>query len=259
MASWARIMACLAAVLGFWLSGPARAQELVASLSTHRVLIGSNYTGAQIAVFGSVEREGRSVGRADPYDIIVTVIGPRQQLVVREKSHHGLLWLNDAQRKFADAPSFLASMTNRTVGEMGNADDARRLQVGLRNRLLPLSSVAEADPELLRFVDALIRLKAQDKLYQEIERGVTFLTPSLFRSGIVLPPTAPTGNYEVFVELVSGAVSLARQQTSFEVVQIGFEQQVAWVARNWSMTYGLVTAIMALIFGWLATVIFRRD
>jgi hypothetical protein len=63
----------------------------------------------------------------------------------------------------------------------------------------------------------------------------------------------------VFVELVSGAVSLARQQTSFEVVQIGFEQQVAWVARNWSMTYGLVTAIMALIFGWLATVIFRRD
>jgi uncharacterized protein (TIGR02186 family) len=150
-------------------------------------------------------------------------------------------------------------MTNRTVGEMGNADDARRLQVGLRNRLLPPSSVAQADPELLRFVDALIRLKAQDKLYQEIERGVTFLTPSLFRSSIVLPATAPTGNYEVFVELVSGAVSLARQQTSFEVVQIGFEQQVAWVARNWSMTYGLVTAIMALIFGWLATVIFRRD
>ena len=263
MAGRALTTACLAAGLaaglGLCPAGPARAEELVASLSTHRVLIGSNYTGAQIAVFGSVEREGRSIGRADPYDIIVTVIGPRQQVVVREKSRHGPLWLNDAQRKFADAPGFLASMTNRTVGEMGSADDARRLQVGLRNRLLPASSMAQADPELLRFVDALIRIKAENKLYQEIERGVTFLTPSLFRSNIVLPATAPTGNYEVIVELASGSVSLARQQTSFEVVQIGFEQQVAWFARNWSMAYGLATAIIALIFGWLATVIFRRD
>jgi uncharacterized protein (TIGR02186 family) len=253
------LASALASGLLLWPALPARAEELVASLSTHRVLIGSNYTGAQIAVFGSVEREGRSVGRADPYDIIVTVIGPRRQVVVREKSQHGLLWLNDAQRKFADAPSFLASMTNRTMAEMGSAEDARRLQVGLRNRLLPTTSAAAADPGLLRFVDALIRLKTEDKLYQEIERGVTFLTPSLFRSNIVLPATAPTGNYEVVVELVSGSVSLARQQTSFEVVQIGFEQRVAWVARNWSLTYGLMTAVMALIFGWLATVIFRRD
>ena len=255
----ALITGLLAAGLALVWQPPARTEELVASLSTHRVLIGSNYTGAQIAVFGSVEREGRSVGRADPYDIIVTVIGPRRPIVVREKEQRGMLWLNDAQRKFPDAPTFLASMTNRTFGEMGNADDARRLQVGLRNRLLPAAAGAAPDAEALRFVDALIRLKEQDKLYQQIERGVTFLTPSLFRSNIVLPATAPTGNYEVLVELVSGSVSLARQQTSFEVVQIGFEQQVAWFARNWAMTYGLATAIMALIFGWLATVIFRRD
>ncbi len=52
---------------------------------------------------------------------------------------------------------------------------------------------------------------------------------------------------------------LTRQQTNFEVVQIGFEAQVANAARRWPLSYGLVTVLVALLFGWTATVIFRRD
>jgi hypothetical protein len=52
---------------------------------------------------------------------------------------------------------------------------------------------------------------------------------------------------------------LARQQTSFEVVQIGFEEQLALVARQASLAYGVFVVLFALLAGWLATVIFRRD
>lgn len=237
----------------------ARAEVLISSLSTHRVLIGSNYTGAQIAVFGSVEREGRTVARADPYDVVVTIIGPRRRLLVREKDKRGLFWLNSEQRRFADAPSFMATFTTRTIAEMGSEEDARRLGIGIKNKLMPGGAGLSYDPGEARFTDALIRLKGQDRLYSEMERGVTFLTPSLFRSRLDLPANAPTGNYEVTIELFVGQVQLARQQTSFEVVQIGFEQQVANFARSWSFAYGLATALMAIFFGWLATIVFRRD
>jgi uncharacterized protein (TIGR02186 family) len=259
MGMWCRFLSPMLAFGSFCVVQAAHAEVLISSLSTHRVLIGSNYTGAQLAVFGSVEREGRTVARADPYDVVVTVTGPRRHLLVREKDRRGLFWLNNEQRRFVDVPAFMATFTTRTIAEMGSEEDARRLGVGIKNKLLPGGAAMSFDPGEARFTDALIRLKAQDRLYSETERGVTFLTPSLFRAGLDLPANAPTGNYEVTIELFVGQVPLARQQTSFEVVQIGFEQQVANFARSWSLAYGLVTALTAILFGWLATIIFRRD
>ena len=59
--------------------------------------------------------------------------------------------------------------------------------------------------------------------------------------------------------LFSDNVMLSRAQTNFELVKSGFEQDVAAVAREWSILYGLVVAALALLFGWMASVIFRRD
>ena len=85
------------AIFGLWsllLAAPAAAETMVTSLSSHRVAITSNYTGTSIAVFGVIERDAQSISRASPYDIVVTVRGPRQTLVVREKEPAGILWLN---------------------------------------------------------------------------------------------------------------------------------------------------------------------
>ena len=68
---------------------PAQAETLITSLSNHRVLINSNYTGTQIAVFGAIERDAQTVARATGYDVVVTVRGPRQFLTVREKERLG--------------------------------------------------------------------------------------------------------------------------------------------------------------------------
>jgi hypothetical protein len=54
-------------------------------------------------------------------------------------------------------------------------------------------------------------------------------------------------------------VILARTQTHFELVKTGFEERVGVIARDWSLAYGLATAVIALFFGWLASTIFRRD
>jgi hypothetical protein len=40
---------------------------------------------------------------------------------------------------------------------------------------------------------------------------------------------------------------------------VGFEQFVATSARQNGFVYGLVTAVMALMTGWIASIVFRKD
>ena len=104
-----------------------------------------------------------------------------------------------------------------------------------------------------------MRLQRQRGLYREDTAAVTFLTPTLFRTGIPLPAEVPIGTYEVEIKLFSKGALVTRTETAFEIVKVGFEQFVATTARQNALAYGLVTAAMALLTGWLASIVFRRD
>ena len=52
---------------------------------------------------------------------------------------------------------------------------------------------------------------------------------------------------------------IARTTSAFEIVKVGFEQFVANAARDHGLLYGLATALMALMTGWFASVVFKRD
>jgi uncharacterized protein (TIGR02186 family) len=240
-------------------AGPAAAETLVTSLSNSRVLINSNYTGTSIAIFGAIGRDAQTVARATGYDAVVTVRGPSQYIVVREKERIGPVWINQEQQKFPVAPAYLSVLTSRPIDEMTSDQLRQRQKVGLRAIIDAPDFTNTREGADKPFRDALYRLKAQEGLYLEDPRGVTFLTPEIFRASIPLPATAPPGNYDVEVMLFADTVILARDITHFELVKSGFEQQVGELARDWSALYGLATASMAIFFGWLASVIFRRD
>jgi uncharacterized protein (TIGR02186 family) len=249
----------LIAALLLALAPAAAAETLITSLSRHRVTINSNYTGTSIAVFGSIERDAQTVSRASSYQVVVTVRGPQQNLVVREKDAVGPLWINREQQKFPTAPAYLAVFTSGPLAEFTTDTLRRRQKVGLEAIVFGpdfTNDRGEADEP---FRAALLRLKQREGLYLMDERGVTFLTPTIFRCEIPLPAIAPPGNYDVEVVLFADSVVLTRTQTSFELVKSGFEQQVGEVARDHSALYGLATGAFALLFGWLASVIFRRD
>jgi uncharacterized protein (TIGR02186 family) len=239
---------------------PAAAETLITSLSSHRVLITSNYTGTSIAVFGAIERDAQTVARATGYEVVVTVRGPRQHLVVRERERLGPVWINQEQQKFPTAPAYLAVLSSGPVAEITSPQLRSRQKIGIR-------AIVDA-PDLTNrrdggadepFRDALYRLKAREGLYLQNERGVTFLTPTIFRASIPLPATAPPGEYDVEVTLLADTVILASAMTHFELVKTGFEEQVGEIARDRSLLYGIATALIAILFGWLANVIFRRD
>ncbi|MBV8835992.1 MAG: TIGR02186 family protein, partial [Alphaproteobacteria bacterium] len=77
---------------------PASAERLISALSTSRVLIASNFTGADVVLFGSVERDAQTVARRGGYDIVVTVTGPRENIVTFRKQRVAAIWVNADSR-----------------------------------------------------------------------------------------------------------------------------------------------------------------
>lgn len=238
---------------------PARAERLTVSLSTHRVQIESNYTGAQLVVFGVIERDGQSVGRPGGFDVVVTVRGPRETLTVRRKESVGPVWINRAQRKFATVPAVLAVFASRALDDVAGLAIRRRLRLGLEGIVSAPDFTAEIGEADDPFRQALVRLKRRDGLWSEDGRGVTFVTADVFRVPLPLPGIAPPGNYDIELVVLSQGVPVGRAESGFEVVKVGFEEQVTTASRDRALPYGLGIAGLSLMFGWLASVIFRRD
>lgn len=239
--------------------GAARAERLVISLSENRVAIGSNYTGTQLVLYGIVEADPQTVGRAGGLDVVATVRGPREALTVRRKEPLGPLWLNRGQQKFVAVPAVLNVVASAPVDEIANPALRGRLRLGLRAVVDAPEFTFDRGVEDNPYRTALIRLKTRDGLWSENPRGVVFVTPAFFRARLPLPGAVPTGNYDVEVMLFSGETLLSRRNASFEVVKTGFEEQVTTAAQDGSLVYGLALAGLSLGFGWIASVIFRRD
>ena len=239
---------------------PAAAERLIASLSNHRVMITSNYTGVELVLFGTVEHDAAGGARHGPYDIIATVTGPREALRTRRKQRVLGIWVNTESRTFVDPPAYLAVLANRPLDAITSADNRRRLQLGIANASFPEvtnNGVAEVSNDPFRL--ALVRLMGERGVYSEEPNAVTFLTPTLFRAAILLPAQVPIGTYDVDVKLFADGNLIARTDSAFEIVKVGFEQFVVNAAREHGLLYGVATTMMALLTGWIASIVFRRD
>jgi uncharacterized protein (TIGR02186 family) len=239
----------------------AHAERLIVSVSNQRVTVTSNYSGEELVLFGSVERDDKTPTDRTGYDMVVTVSGPRADMVTRRKERKFGIWVNTDYRQFLQVPAYLAIFANRPIEAIAPPEVQRRQQLGLNNVLLTQRvgpDYADVVPDDA-FRSAFIRLRSEHGLYREQTSAVTFLTPTLFRTGIPLPAEVPIGSYEVDIKLFAHGALVTQTKTSFEIVKVGFEQFVATTARQSGLTYGLVTAFMAIMSGWMASVVFRKD
>jgi uncharacterized protein (TIGR02186 family) len=256
-----RGVAALLVALVVGVAGPARAERLIASLSSHRVQITSIFNGVELVLFGTVEQDAEGGPRKDGYDIVATITGPRQTMVTRRKEREFGIWMNVESRTFIDVPSYLAVLATKPFVDIAGEETLRRLQLGLSRTLLPqqigpdTADVVEDD----EFRRAFLRIKEDRQLYSESSKGVTFLTPTLFRGAIAVPADAPIGTYDVDVKLFADGAMVARTNSAFDIVKVGFERFIASSAADHGLLYGLGTAAMALMTGWFAAVVFRRD
>ena len=216
------------------------------SVSNHRVTVTPNYSGEELVLFGSVEKDASTPAARTSYDLVVTVIRPArrhgdaaQGAQIRHLDQHRLPAVSARCR-----PIWRCLPTGRSTPSP-RPKSQRRQQLGLNNVLLTQRvgpDYADVVPNDA-FRSAFVRLRSEHGLYREDTSAVTFLTPTLFRTGIPLPAEVPIGTYDVEIKLFSDGALVTQTETAFEIVKVGFEQFVATSARQNGLVYGLVTAL----------------
>jgi uncharacterized protein (TIGR02186 family) len=237
-----------------------QAEKLVADLSSRTIKITSNFTGSEIVVFGIFQRDGRTVSRAEPYDLIIVVRGKDQKLTSRRKEQMAGVWINKHSRSYSNAPSFYALTSTRKLEEIAHPNLLAKHQLGTEYLLLPKGFKPSKNATALdEFRAAALRLQRQEGLYYDDISSISFLADNLFRSTVKIPAKIPVGQYDVSFYLFRGGALLDKITEPLNISKHGFEQVTYSLAHQRSLVYGLVSVVIALLTGWFAGVVFRKN
>jgi uncharacterized protein (TIGR02186 family) len=243
--------AIVLAALSLCLVSARASEDLVSGLSQDTVEITSNYTGTDIVVFGAIEHPEES----GTNDVVVVVRGPDANMTVRKKDRVAVIWLNRDQATLQDMPSYYYLASTRPLSAIAAHSTLQRYGIGLAN-LVPEKIISHHDPEPFR--QALIRHKVQDGLYGETPVGVEFLSPTLFRVHVPVPATVTRGQYNAEVYLFRDGNVISAQSTPLFIDQTGLERRLYNFSHTSPLSYGVSAVMMAMVLGWLSSVVFRR-
>jgi uncharacterized protein (TIGR02186 family) len=226
---------------------PARADGLVADLTSHLIAITTGFTGASVVLFGATDGPG---------DVIVAVRGPDREMTVRRKSRVAGIWVNTQKVTFSNVPSFYAIAASRPMPEILSPAAAAFYRLGVANLRLTASTPA---PSVVvdAFRNALEREQQQAGLFSERMTKVDFLGARLFRTTITFPSNVPTGTYLVEVFLVRDKDVVGGQTTPLVVSKVGVDAAVFEFSARQPGFYGAIAVLTAMMAGWLASLPFR--
>lgn len=242
----------------------ARAADLQIGLSSELISISSSFSGTQVAVFGVIEGADPQALEAGAYDIVVVIDGPPKDVVVRQKQRRAGIWVNGRSMKFGDVPSFYSLASTKPLDQIGDAERLKMLELGATNiRYRSVGGSRElADAEnvtRLDFSQSLTRLRAAAGLFVEDYGAVQFLSPTLFRARVMVPANVPIGYHRARAYLFRDGEFIATRSTLLQVAKSGFEQTTYNLAHRNGLLYGIIAVIIAMLTGWLASVVFRKD
>ena len=239
-----------------------------AALTETTVKVNSDFRGDHIVLYGAIFDP-----QSQPSDVIVIVRGPDEPIRFARKSRVAGVWINSRPVVFEGAPGFYIAASTRPLDDIARFGVLRRLGAGVDH----LAFNAPAEPgvvtrygvrdmvvsrlgsDYLDWRNAVVRLKAKDRLYAVDEHGVSFVDRSLFRAEIPLPAEAPIGRYDVRIILLQAGQPVSERRRTLTVEQVGFERTLYLWAHGRPWSYGLAAMAFALGAGWAASIAFRRD
>ena len=235
---------------------PVQAEVIVSGLSQTRVAINASFDGTSILIYGAATREEKPP--VWPLlQVIITVEGPVQPIVVRQKARVAGIWVNRGWVAFDEAPSFYAVMTTGALDEiLSEAEDsAWGISIPLGIGSARLGAAAELTAEYLA---ALQRIRGSEGSYRLDRDAVLLLQQSLFRTQVILPANLIEGDYRVRIFLTRGGAVVDMQESQITVGKEGLERFLFRMAQDQPLLYGLIALVMAVLAGGGASELFRR-
>ncbi|WP_333713184.1 TIGR02186 family protein [Yoonia sp.] len=242
----------LLALLLLLLALPAKAEQIVLGLSRDEVAITATFEGSDILVFGAVRREA-PIANDSTLGVIVTVAGPDEPVTVRRKARRLGIWVNTDAVEVDSAPSFYAVATSGPLREVLRDTDDLRYRITIPRAIRSVG--AEVD-DSLSFTEALMRIRANQSLYQMLEGEVDLEQDTLFRAAITLPANLTEGDYEAHIFLTRDGAVIDEYITVIPVTKVGLERWLYNLAHEQAVLYGLMSLAIAIAAGWTASAAF---
>ena len=236
---------------------------LVIGSDDEEILIDANFSGQDLLVFGAFYGDP-SQPRDEKGDLLIEVIGPSEDIILRKKKSFIGFWLNAYQVEFRDIPGFYyLSSTSEMDKEFLNQNNIGILKAK-RSSEIDWSSLTinwggvDTDTDKKEFHEALIRTKTHEDLYKETSNEIEILDGNLFKTSIHIPNTVPVGKYDVNVYLIIDGKITKQYSYGFTVTRIGIEETIYNFAFDFPLLYGLISLIIAAVTGWSGAELFRR-
>ncbi|WP_322988091.1 TIGR02186 family protein [Hoeflea sp.] len=228
-------------------------------ISTNEIAISSDFSGADITVFGAIDGADELLLATFAYDVVVALEGPRQSTTVRRKERVAGIWINRHSIRFEPIPASYSMSSTRPLPDIANLMELGSRDIGINNiRLVPTGGVGDGS-RLTDFREALRRIKQTSGLYQRAPTGVQFISKALFRASVRLPANIPVGAHRVRAVLYKNNEFVMEKVIPLRVVKTGLEQFIYTMAHTYSLAYGIFAVLLATVTGWLGSVIFRKD
>jgi uncharacterized protein (TIGR02186 family) len=241
-------------LLLFVMALPAQAEEVVAGMSQNRVSITANFDGSEILIFGAVKREAPPPN-AGPLQVVITVAGPSEPVMVRRKEKRFGIWVNTDSVEVDAAPSFYKVVSTTAFSDALSAVEDLRHHVSIPRAIrsvgAPMNVVDAAS-----FSDALIRIRENAGLYVVSENSVRLVDETLFDAQIALPANLTEGDYKTRIFLTRDGTVVDLYETSIDVRKVGLERFLFSLAHEKPLIYGLLSLAIAIAAGWSASAVF---
>ncbi|GHC66519.1 TIGR02186 family protein [Limoniibacter endophyticus] len=238
---------------------PSRPPENIQiGLSTDHVLITSDFSGANLTIFGALENLDPTIATRGRYDVIVVLEGPTRAVRVREKERVVGMWINTRSQDYLGVPISYSLASTRPLQDITGGDRYRQLSLGSQYIYLRPDEEGASVANLALFTQALRDAKRANGSYTEIAGGVEFLSRTLFRATLRLAPNVPVGTHRARAFLFRNGEFMKESSAILSIRKAGFEQQVFTISREYGMFYGIFAVLLAVFIGWIGSMVFQR-
>jgi hypothetical protein len=213
--------------------------------------IGAFFSGMLVRVMGEIPAGSNAV---------VEVIGKRIEEQVLRKGRHYDIWMNEGQIDIENSPSLYLALSTDPSGFSRWGADAQYGYTALKKRASFTGDTAGMTRSEIfhEFVD----LKEHENLYGLLP-GSLEVSPSAGNRMSVggtfrIPSRVTPGDYRVRLSVVRQGRKLRSETAHLVIHMVGLPAFLATLARRHGALYGLLAIAIAVIFGFLVGVLFKR-